>query len=429
MRLGNIPIFTTLFLLLTFELFAQRVYYANVTLDSITLVKNDELEFVLRLERVSNEWSYFGNGTFQFVFDSAGYNVSPVRHTIEMVPNSSDLPIIAIPGILPTTSYIVTPNVLPGRFSITVAGPSDFQNCVSPLLGTEGLRIGKFVVRTKDGTMPPQKLRWLEPYVYYQALAYKLDRDSLFLPNLFYAQVNDNIEMDDGVRSFVNYATSDRPKPQTILKFFDADYVGLKKVRITWETVSEAYVEGFIIVRGVRTPEKPNPTDVYYSDTIADFRRADPMNLPLIGLGTSSTGKLYSFEFDSVAYRGFDYCYKLLYKDFFGNIFTLAYDCERIPNSIITKATPSPNPFSVSTRIDYIVEDDVIVDAYVNDLKGKIVTRLLDNVYTSKGAHSLDFFASYLVQEGFYNVIFIAYPIDDPTVEISRAIVKLQLIK
>jgi len=415
--------------LASLELYSQREILANAILDSIQLVKGNQLEFVLRIERVSSNWQYFANGTFQFAFDSLGYNVSPDRHSIELVPGSSELPIIAIPGILPTVSYIVTPNVLPGRFSITVAGPNDYTNCVVPELGTKGIRIGKFVIKTKDGTIPPQNLRWLEPYIYYQACAYKIDRDSLFLPNLFYAQVNDNIEMDDGIRSFVQYSTKTQPLPQTILKFFDAEYVGLKRLRLSWETVSEAFVDGFIVVRGLRTPENPTPESVYYADTVADFRRSDPQNQALIGLGTSSTGKFYSFEYDSVAYRGFEYCYKLIYRDFFGNLVTLAYDCERIPNSIITKATPSPNPFSVSTRIDYIVEDDVILDAFVNDHSGRIVKNLLKGVYTPKGQHSIDFLASYNAQEGLYNVVFIAYPIDDPTVEISRAIVKLQLIR
>ncbi len=410
------------------HIFSQPLHYANVVLDSVKLTKGNQLEFVLRLQRVNTNWLYFANATFQFAFDSAGYNVSPDRHTIELLPGSSDLPIVAIPGILPTRSYIVTPNVLPLRFSITIAGPENYEDCVIPSTD-QGLVIGKFVIKTKDGTLPPQKLRWLEPYIYYQACAYKLDQDSLFLPNMYYAQVNDNIEMDDKVRSLVNFITSTAPAPQTILKYFNVEYVGLKKLRLSWETQSEVYVDGFIVVRGLRTPEKPNVEDISYSDTVADYRRSDPMNRTLVGLGTSSVGKPYHYEFDSVAYRGLEYCYKLLYKDFFGNIITLAYDCERIPNSIITKATPSPNPFSISTRIDYIVEDDVILDAFVNDLKGRIVTHLLKGVYTPKGQHSIDFLASYNAQEGLYNVVFIAYPIDDPTVEISRAIVKLQLIR
>ncbi|MFN3307472.1 MAG: hypothetical protein ACK42Z_09860, partial [Candidatus Kapaibacteriota bacterium] len=370
------------------DVYSQPLYYANVYLDSVKLTKGNQLEFVIKLQRLNDNWLYFANATFQFAFDSAGYNVSPDRHSIELLPGSSELPIIAIPGILPTRSYLVTPNVLPLRFSVTIAGPENYEDCVVPLLD-QGIIIGKFVIKTKDGTVPPQKLRWLEPYVYYQACAYKLDHDSLFLPNMFYAQVNDNIEMDDKIRSYVNFITSTAPPPKTILKYFDVEYVGLKKLRLAWETQSEAYVDGFIVVRGLRTPEKPNVEDIVFSDTVADYRRSDPMNRSLLGLGTSSIGKSYYYEFDSVAYRGLEYCYKLLYKDFFGNIVTLAYDCERIPNSIITKATPSPNPFSVSTRIDYIVEDDVILDAFVNDLKGRIVTRLLEGVYTPKVQHSI----------------------------------------
>lgn len=420
--------FVLLLILLSLPLQAQVNIFARATIDSIRLVRGNELEFVLTLSRASDNWQYFANATFAFVFDSVNYNVSPDRHTIELIPNSSDLKIIAIPGILPSVSYIVTPNVLPGRFSITIAGPEDYNNCIV-IAKDSAIRIGKFVIKTKDGTIPPQRLKWLEPHIYYQACAYKLDHDSLFIPNLFYAQVNDNIEMDDGLRSFVEYLSIDRPRPQTVLKYFDVEYVGLKRLRLTWETVSEAYVDGFIVVRGLRKPDNPNPQSVYYGDTVADYRRGDPQNQSLLGLGTSSVGKFYSFEFDTVAYRGLEYCYKLLYKDFYGNLIPLAYDCERIPNSIITKATPSPNPFSVSTRIEYIVEDDVVIDAFVNDLKGREVTRLLKGAYTPKGTHTIDFVASYNAQEGLYNVVFIAYPIDDPTVEISRAIVKLQLIR
>lgn len=421
-------ILLVVFFLFSNIVFSQEINYAKVTIDSIYLVHGNELEFAIYLTNLSDNWNYFANATFAFVFDSANYNVSPDRHTIELVPNSSDLKIISIPGILPSISYLVTPNVLPGRFSITIAGPEDYLNCL-PVKKDSSVRIGKFIIKTKDGTIPPQKLKWLEPLIYYQACAYKLDHDSLFIPNMIYAQVNDNIEMDDGLISFVKYESIDRPRPQTVLKFFDVDYVGLKRLKLSWETVSEAYVDGFIVVRGLRTIENPNPESVYYEDTIADYRRTDPQNQSLIGLGTSSTGRSYSFEYDTVAYRGFEYCYKLLYKDFFGNLITLAYDCERIPNSIITKATPSPNPFSVSAHIEYIVEDDVILDAFVNDLTGREVTRLLHGVYTTKGTHSLDFIADYNAQEGLYNVVFIAYPIDDPTVEISRAIVKLQLIR
>ncbi|MCX7880800.1 MAG: hypothetical protein N2517_09090 [Ignavibacteria bacterium] len=421
--------FFFLILLIVYRANGQPLSLANVILDSVTFGRNNTLEFVLRLERLNERWQYWANGTFQFQFDSIDYNVSPDRHTIELIPGTSDLKITAIPGILPITSYIVTPNVLPGRFSITIAGPKEYQNCIVPPTDNRGIVIGKFVISTKDGTKPPSKLKWLEPYLYYQACSYKLDHDSVFIPNLFKYEVNDNVEMDDGIRSFVNYEVSGAPSPQTKIKYFNAEYIGLKKLKISWETLSEAYVDGFIVVRGLRGPEVASPEVVPYLDTVADYRRSEPNHRALLGLGTSSIGKVYNFEFDSVDYRGFEYCYKLIYKDFFGNFRTLAYDCERIPNSIISKATASPNPFSLQTRIDFVVEDDVVLDAFINDYSGRIVDKIFENVYFVRGQHSIDIYSYNLAQQGLYNVVFIAYPIDDPTVEISRAIVKLQLIR
>lgn len=401
-----------------------------MTLDSIYLTKPDELQFTLRLERVSDSWKYWVNGTFQFAFDSAGYDVSPSRHTIELIPGSSDLNIIPIPGVLPTVSYIVTPNVLQGRFSITVAGPERFEDCIVPPLDTQGIIIGKFIIRTTDGSMLPGKLRWLEPFIYYQANAYKIDHDSLLTPSILFASTNDNLEMDDGLNVFVGYETREFPGLRTIVKNFNAEYVGLKRILVTWETMSEAYVDGFIIVRGLRTPSVSTPELVYYKDTIADYRRGDPKNSALVGLGTSPVGRAYAFDHDTIEYRGLEYCYKLLYRDFSGNLIPAAYDCERVPNSIITKATPSPNPFSSKTNIEYIVEDDVMLDVFVSDLTGRILFYLKRGEYVVRGPHNdVDFVADFNAQEGLYNVIFIAYPIDDPTVELSRAIVKLQLIR
>lgn len=418
-------------LILVFSLLEVKaqVNFANVYIDSIQLIKPYRLEFSLLLERTSDKWQYWANGTFQIAFDSAGFLVSPDIHTIEYIEGSSDLNVVPIPGVLPTVSYIITPNVWPGRFSITVAGPEKYEDCIVPSLGNV-IKIGRFAIESKDKSIVlPQKLTWLQPYVYYQACAYKLDQDSIFIPNLYFAFKNDNFEMDDGLNPYVKYEVLDRPKPTTLLKYFDVEYVGLKQNYIKWETLSEFNVEGFIIVRGIRMSGMSSPVDVDYKDTVADFRRPDPRSSLLFGQGTSFKGKEYSFQYDTVEYRGLEYCYKLLYEDFYGNLITLAYDCERIPNSIITKATPSPNPFSSSTTIEYIVEDDVILDAFVNDLTGRILVKLINHQYTPKGKHWVDFLADFNAQEGLYNVVFIAYPIDDPTVELSRAIVKLQLIR
>lgn len=417
-----------LFLFALLEVKAQ-INFAKVYIDSVLLIKPYRLEFLLLLERTSDKWQYWANGTFQIAFDSAGYFASPDKHTIEYIEGSSDLNIFLIPGIFPTLSYVITPNVWPGRFSITIAGPERFEDCIVPPF-EKVIKIGRFAIESKDKSENlPQKLTWLQPYIYYQACAYKLDQDSIFIPNLYFAFENDNLEMDDGLYSYVVYEVLDRPNPTTLLKYFNVEYVGLKRNEIKWETLSENNVKGFIVARGIRMNGMSSPADVDYKDTVADFRQPDPRSSSLLGQGTSFKGKEYSFKYDTVEYRGLEYCYKLLYQDFYGNLITLSYDCERIPNSIITKATPSPNPFSSSTTIEYIVEDDVILDAFVSDLTGRILVKLINHQYTPKGKYWIDFLADYHAQEGLYNIVFIAYPIDDPTVELSRAIVKLQLIR
>ena len=69
----------------------------------------------------------------------------------------------------------------------------------------------------------------------------------------------------------------------------------------------------------------------------------------------------------------------------------------------------------------------------VFDVRGKLVTNLIndykDGDYTEIGWHEVRFVAPQLASQGLYSIIFIAYPIDDPSVELSRAFVKVQLIR
>lgn len=75
--------------------------------------------------------------------------------------------------------------------------------------------------------------------------------------------------------------------------------------------------------------------------------------------------------------------------------------------------------------------------AYVSDLVGKRLAYLTDpetgqpinNLLVKMGRHSTVFAAPDIVSQGFYNVIFIAYPIEDSTIEISRAVVKIQYVQ
>jgi hypothetical protein len=162
----------------------------------------------------------------------------------------------------------------------------------------------------------------------------------------------------------------------------------------------------------------------------------------MIGKGNSSTGHYYGQFLDTIQYRDVEYCYRLYanFIDEYGNITPdslLAQACVPIPNAVIVEANPSPNPFKDKTTIKYKLDDDVYLTVYVTDPTGRIVRKLndketgklLDNTRQTRGGHETLFEPPPYVSVGVYEIIFIAYPIDDPSVEISRSIVKVILMR
>jgi len=62
-------------------------------------------------------------------------------------------------------------------------------------------------------------------------------------------------------------------------------------------------------------------------------------------------------------------------------------------------------------------------------MAGKEIEKLYNHEYMKYGTYDKDFYPSSLASQGLYEIIFIAYPVDDPAVEISRAVVKAQLVR
>ncbi|HOK15509.1 MAG TPA: hypothetical protein PK007_11385, partial [Candidatus Kapabacteria bacterium] len=54
---------------------------------------------------------------------------------------------------------------------------------------------------------------------------------------------------------------------------------------------------------------------------------------------------------------------------------------------------------------------------------------LLEARITPRGWHETYFKASEITSQGSYDIVFIAYPINDPGVELSRAIVKVLYVR
>lgn len=422
-----IAFFTSIF---SQNISAQPRVIAKAIIMNNYLIGTNTVEFDLYLTRETDDWKYWANGTFQFDFDSLGYSANPTLHSIELVSGSSDLDVSPITGQLPTTSYYITPRVFTGRFSITIAGPETYQYSKIVPLDSTGIRLGRFRIRTLDNSRPPINFKWLAPFDYYQACAFKIDEDLLIAPNIVKEYANSNIEMYDRDFRTVEYVFDKAPEPAMIIKNFKATYVGRKKVLLTWETESEAFNKGFIIARVERSFEDGDAPSLTYTDTIADYRLGYNPHDSLIGLGTTPTGKKYYFMYDSVPYVGLEYCWELMYEDFFSTIHgKIDYDCIRIPNAVIVFAQADPNPFNNRTKITYIVSDDLYLSCFVNDLQGKLVNRIYENEYRAMGKYDFELDSKSLAQQGLYNVVFLGIPIDDPTVEISNAVLKIQLVK
>jgi hypothetical protein len=84
-----------------------------------------------------------------------------------------------------------------------------------------------------------------------------------------------------------------------------------------------------------------------------------------------------------------------------------------------------------STTVDYMLDDDVVLECSVYDILGKKLKTLIDKEVVKVGKHQIVFEASRaeFASQGMYEIIFLAHPIDDPGVDISRAVVKVQLIR
>lgn len=358
------------------------------------------LEFDLRLQRDSDEWRKWANGTFQLALP----NVSLDGCSLETLPNTSDLD---------ASTYIIADSTLSERISITILGPDEYVDCM-PVAKDSSIRLSRFRLTGPSDRVFTPGLAWAQPYDRYQANAFKLNTDSV--P---WNVAQDNIEMTGRLR----FLADSLRIPSFLLKEFTGRYIGDRKVLLCWETITEAYNRGFVLQRGLLPFGESDYSNVEFSE-IARYTR----NSELRGQGTSFEGRSYCYV-DTVPLRDESYVYQLLYENFVGTDITLDTVQVYVPSSVISFAHATPNPFYDQTIIDYILDDRVTLSCKVYDPTGKEVAVLLDHVVLPIGKYNVRFDAPTIASQGLYDVVFIAYPVDDPSVELSTAVVKLQLIR
>lgn len=360
------------------------------------------LEFDLYLQRDSDLWEKWANGTFQLALP----NIQLDSCTLEILPNTTELNI---------SSYIVADSTLPQRMSITILGPDEYSDCIA-IKKDSSIRLGRFRITGPATRTLPTLLSWVQPYERYQANAYKIATDSV----PWYGG-NDNVEMTGRLRFLADTLRI----PEFVLKDFTAKYIGDRRVLLCWETLSEAFNRGFVLRRGIRP----------FGDAVDDYSNVEFAEIAryitqpdLRGLGTSFEGRTYCYV-DTVPFRGEEYVYELLYENYQQQDIPLDTARAVVPSAVIAFAQANPNPFRDQTIIDYILDDRVTLSCKVYDPTGKEIATLLDNVVLPIGKYNVHFEAPAIASQGLYDVVFIAYPVDDLSVELSTAVVKLQLIR
>lgn len=384
-----------------------QMAYAQDTLATLNVARlvqpePNVLEFDLYLQRDSDLWEKWANGTFQLTLPGIQLDSC----TLEVLPNTSELDI---------ASYIIADSTLRQRMSITILGPDTYGDCITIQEGAS-IRLGRFRITGPETRVLPTALSWAQPYERYQANAFKIPTDSI--P---WHGSNDNIEMTGRLRFLADTLRT----PEFVLKNFTAKYIGDRRVLLCWETLSEAYNRGFVLRRGIRPfgDAVDDYSNVEFSEIVRYTTQPD-----LRGLGMSFEGRSYCYV-DTVPFRGEEYVYELLYEHY--NASDIPLDTTRaiVPSAVIAFAQANPNPFRDQTVIDYILDDRVTLSCKVYDPTGKEVATLLDNVVLPIGKYNVRFEAPAIASQGLYDVVFIAYPVDDASVELSTAVVKLQLIR
>lgn len=414
------------------ELYSQADTDTNtvITINS-DFVSQDTIIFEFEVRRFPNQmWTNWANSTFMIDFnDDVDFD------NIGIIPHEDQS---GIPFKDPTNpsfgKYIEKIIISDDRIAFGFLGPETFDETIYiPEVPNPGVIVGRYKLFTLDGSSFPLtagegvRLTWKTPTEYYQDFAYKTYRniDSLSVQDWFV--VDDNVRMGYPI-GFTTYIDDNTDRPRMVLDYFNARYMGGLNVELTWATLSEAFNRGFYIKRGLMPFTTNDVAEVDFDIDVANFRQVENV-LTMTGLGTRVPGKEYAYRFDTVSSRGLTYCYELLYEDFAGDIHSLATSCLTIPNAVLTYLQGNPNPFAKQTQVEYIVEDDVYLTAEVYDLTGRKMMTLINDEFIPMGKHTFDLTMPDMASNGLYDLVLIAVPINDRSVEKSRGVFKLQLIK
>jgi len=188
----------------------------------------------------------------------------------------------------------------------------------------------------------------------------------------------DDANLQDGYYTLGTTNPTDSPLPVELISFtlMPKD----KGVLIEWQTGSEVNNAGFILQRSLFR-------EGAYTE-IASYRTHEALR----GLGTSPTGKAYTYFDNDRLQAGRTYFYKLLDVDFSGNITEHPVKEITLPNEY-SLSQNYPNPFNPTTTIEFSLRQDGRTVLEVFNILGQVVATLV-NGELKAGAYQVQFNAS-----------------------------------
>ena len=404
-----------LILLCVLPIKAELDTLAYVILKDPIKTDANTLEFSLHIMNKSEKWNWFANGSFliELPLDIENTNVENFDFAFmedEINPKSL------------TDKYSRTLFVTDNSFLINILGPAKISDCVY-IHRDSIVSLGRYSITGKQNINFKDSLAWKKPLNTHQSCAYKAHNDSIISTDIIWFKESDNIEMTDrhGL-TYCDYRIERTPPPEFVLDFFRVDYLGSGTVEISWGTESEAYNNGFSLFR-IPSTIGNNSYDEINAVLVADFLSDERLQ------GCKNyEGKSYPVIYDTLTNEGISYKYILTYTDYNDEVSRIDSAEVFCPKAIISYAQPNPNPFIEQTVVDYIAEDDVIIDASIFDVKGKEVISLFNNYKIQKGRHKIVISNEQLHSSGFYELVINAMPTNKSKKYRSQVVIPLHLL-
>lgn len=427
--------YSLLICILCFASFAQAQDSSDV---KVVLQTTDDfvpntITFEVIMTRVSDRWDLWANTTLRLehpdLLATGGFD--SLTYTVDYQNGTSELPLQTYDP-LAMTKYAITPRIMNGRISLTVFGPDSSDWAFRLPDSKRSFLLGRFVLTAPAGVALRDTLVFAAPVSYYQAVAFKMDHDSVTgtppVQNVWYNK-HDNVEMRQESSSF---SGPPRQCDSNIIDNFTAVYVGDLTVELAFTTNCELGIEGFIIERSLVNPG--DRTNLSFVE-----RMNYTTNSILVACPVCETGKTYSGLLDGVEYRREVYAYRLMavmQRSKERRVIDTAF--VRIPNAIISGAYLVDNPFQDIATVIFNIDDRVMLSASVYDLTGKRMADLVDELgnpiinreYAKGSKFRARFLAASDAANGLYNIILVANPVNDKSIEQqSRVVLKAQLVR